>query len=43
MSAFRIGILAEDESDCEALAILVRRIAGSAPTGARRFATFETS
>lgn len=33
MSAPRFGILAEDETDCEALAILVRRIAGKDQVG----------
>lgn len=33
MSAPRFGILAEDETDCEALAILVRRIAANAQVG----------
>lgn len=33
MSALRFGILAEDATDCDALAILVRRIAGTAAVG----------
>lgn len=37
MSAARIGILAEDATDCDALQVLVRRIAGEHQVGLRAY------
>ncbi len=36
MSALRFGILAEDETDADALAVLVRRLAGDAQIGIKK-------